>query len=57
MSYMFYKCSSLEYLNISNFKIKSSVNTTKMFYGCDLLQNRNDYEKKFYKEHNKCICF
>ena len=34
MDYMFYHCEYLENIDISNFDLKSVVNTSSMFQGC-----------------------
>ena len=44
---MFYECSSLKELNISNFTIKKEVFTTGIFEGCS-----NELKKKI-MEQNK----
>jgi len=56
MSYMFYQCTSLKYLDISKFKIKNKAITRNMFDECYALVNKDIYERKFYKK-DKCICF
>lgn len=35
MSYMFYNCTSLEYVNLSNFNTSNVANMSYMFYGCN----------------------
>ena len=41
MSYMFYGCSSLIYLNLSNFDTSYSINMSHMFHDCSSLLNLN----------------
>ena len=41
MSYMFYKCSSLTSLNLSNFNTNNVTNTDHMVYECSSLTSLN----------------
>ena len=41
MSGMFYGCSSLEDLNISNFNTNNVTNMSYMFYNCNHLKDLN----------------
>ena len=41
MSYMFYECSSLEELNLSNFNTNKVTNMYGMFLGCSSLKELN----------------
>ena len=41
MEYMFYGCSSLKELNVSNFNINNETKMNGMFYGCSSLTNIN----------------
>ena len=45
MSYMFYECSSLRDLDISNFNIKKETNIDYMFYECYA-----EVKNKFFKD-------
>ena len=48
MSYMFYKCSSLNELNLSNFNTNNVTNMKDMFSGCsDELKNKIQESNKF----------
>ena len=41
MSYMFYGCSSLKEINISNFNTNNATDMSGMFYGCSSLKEIN----------------
>ena len=41
MSFMFYNCSSLKGLNLSNFNTNNVDNMSNMFYGCSSLKELN----------------
>ena len=41
MSYMFYECSSLKELNLSNFNTNNVTNMCHMFFGCSILKELN----------------
>ena len=41
MSYMFYNCSSIKELNLSNFNTNNVTNMEGMFYNCLSLQELN----------------
>ena len=41
MSGMFYECSSLKELNLSNFNTNNVTNMSHMFYGCSSLKEIN----------------
>ena len=41
MCFMFFKCSSLEVLNISNFNTENVSDMSNMFYGCSSLKELN----------------
>ena len=38
MNYMFYECSSLKELNISNFNTSNALYKSEMFYNCSSLE-------------------
>ena len=41
MSYMFYNCSSLKELDLSNFNTNNVTNMSYMFFGCSSLNELN----------------
>ena len=41
MSYMFYGCSSLKEINLTNFNTNDVTNMNHMFYGCSSLKELN----------------
>ena len=41
MSYMFYGCSSLKEINLTNFNTNDVINMSHMFYGCSSLKELN----------------
>ena len=47
---MFYNCSSLTYLNLSNFNTNNVNNMSYMFYNCSSLTSLNKKEEKILKK-------
>jgi len=56
MSYMFYKCSSLDNLDISNFGMNNIMNMSYMFFFCSSLNNLS-LPKKINKNANMTKMF
>ncbi len=53
MSFMFYECSSLTSLNLSNFNTNKVNNMSYMFYNCSSLTFFNIKNERILEERNK----
>ena len=56
MSYMFYYCSSLTSLDLSNFNTNNVTDMRSMFYNCSSLTSLTTKDEKILKQQkNECL--